>query len=229
MVERVHDGRPTRSQALNMEGGIARWYAHVRGTTPQLAEVRSAAARLTGGLPDGADILEVAPGPGYLSVELARLGFRVTAVDLSQSFVRITGENARQAEVSVDVQQGNAASLPANADSFDLIVCQAAFKNFGEPVTVLDEMHRVLRPGGAAVIEDMNSEVTSTDIDHEVRKMGLGPVASVMTKMPLMGLRRRAYSPAEFHRLAAESAFGSCHIGTEGIGMEIRLTKPPAA
>lgn len=224
-MERAHDGRPTRSQALNMEGGIARWYAHIRGTAPQIAEVRSAAARLTGGLPEGGDILEVAPGPGYLSIELARLGFRVIAVDLSQSFVRITGENARQAGVSVDIRQGNAANLPVDADSFDLIVCQAAFKNFGEPVAALDQMHRALRPGGTAVIEDMNSEVSTADIDQEVRTMGLGPVASVMTKVPLIGLRRRAYSPAEFHRLAAASAFGDCRIRTEGIGLEIRLTK----
>jgi ubiquinone/menaquinone biosynthesis C-methylase UbiE len=208
-----------------MEGGIARWYAHIRGTAPQIAEVRSAAARLTGGLPEGGDILEVAPGPGYLSIELARLGFRVIAVDLSQSFVRITGENARQAGVSVDIRQGNAANLPVDADSFDLIVCQAAFKNFGEPVAALDQMHRALRPGGTAVIEDMNSEVSTADIDQEVRTMGLGPVASVMTKVPLIGLRRRAYSPAEFHRLAAASAFGDCRIRTEGIGLEIRLTK----
>jgi hypothetical protein len=38
-------------------------------------------------------------------------------------------------------------------------------------------------------------------------------------------LRRRAYSPARFERLAAASPFMTCEISTEGIGLEVRLTK----
>jgi ubiquinone/menaquinone biosynthesis C-methylase UbiE len=214
-----------------MEGGVARWYAKVRGSAPQLADVRTTAEQLVADLPadaSDAEVLEVAPGPGYLSIELARLGCHVAALDLSRSFVEMVGENARRAGVSIDVRQGDAARLPFEPDSFDLIVCQAAFKNFGEPGAVLDEMHRVLRAGATAVIHDMSSEVTHADIDHEVKSMGLNPVASVMTKVPLLGLRRRAYSPAEFQRLAAESAFGGCTVTTEGISMEVRLTKQAA-
>jgi hypothetical protein len=39
-------------------------------------------------------------------------------------------------------------------------------------------------------------------------------------------LKRRAYSPRRFERLAAASPFGKCEISTEGIGLEVRLTKP---
>ena len=39
--------RPYRSQALGMEGPIARWYARIRGTAPQLAAARAQAAQLT--------------------------------------------------------------------------------------------------------------------------------------------------------------------------------------
>jgi hypothetical protein len=38
-------------------------------------------------------------------------------------------------------------------------------------------------------------------------------------------LGRRAYSPAQFERLAAESAFRTCDIQREGISMEVRLKK----
>ena len=221
----VQDSRPSRSQATNIVGPIARWYARQRGSAPQLAEVRSAATRLTEALPAHADILEVAPGPGYLAVELSRRGFQVAALDISQSFVTMVADRARDAGVRVDVRQGDAALLPFDTESFDMIICQAAFKNFGRPTDVLDEMHRVLRPGGIAVIEDMNSEATTADIDREVGSMGLGRLASVMTKVPLMGLRRRAYSPAEFRRLADGSPFDTCDITTEGIGMAVRLTR----
>ncbi len=108
-------------------------------------------------------------------------------------------------------------------------MCQAAFKNFGRPLGALDEMHRVLRGGGTAVIHDMNREITRADIDRAVKAMGLSRLNSFLTKVPLTALRRRAYSPGEFRRLAAESAFRACEITTEGIGLEVRLTKQAAA
>jgi hypothetical protein len=50
-----------------------------------------------------------------------------------------------------------------------------------------------------------------------------------MTKGTLEMLGRRAYSPAQFKRLAAQSLFQTCDIVTEGIGFEVRLQKPGAA
>ncbi|GAB3880983.1 class I SAM-dependent methyltransferase [Microbispora bryophytorum] len=216
----------TQKQAPGMEGAMARWYARQRASAPQIAAVRRYAAQVTTGLPGGAAVLEVAPGPGYLAVEMARLGCAVSAIDLSRTFVEITTENAARAGVRVDARLGDAADLPYTDGSFDLIVCQAAFKNFGRPVRVLDEMHRVLRPGGTAVIDDMSREASRAAIDEEVRGMRLTRLNSLMTKMPLLALRRRAYSRGLFARLAAESAFGTCEIRAEGISVEVRLTKP---
>ncbi|MFF0247345.1 class I SAM-dependent methyltransferase [Streptosporangium sandarakinum] len=217
--------RLTQTQAWQMEGAAARWYARQRASAPQLAAVRRCAARLAEGLPAGAAVLEVAPGPGYLAVELAGLGFAVTALDLSRTFVEITAENARRAGVRVAVHHGDAADPPFADGSFDLVVCQAAFKNFGRPVRVLDQMHRVLRDGGTAVIHDMNRDATSADIDEEVARMGLSPLNAFLTKVPLRGLRNRAYSRERFEALAAESAFGTCDVRAEGIGLEVRLTR----
>ena len=139
-----------------MEGIMARWYARQRGTPSQIEAWRKQAAQLTVGLPPGAAVLEVAPGPGYLAIETARLGrFHVTGLDISRTFVEIASEKARQAAVGVDSRHGDAAAMPFEPEAFDLIICQAAFKNFRRPVSALDEMHRVLRSGGVAVIHDM--------------------------------------------------------------------------
>jgi ubiquinone/menaquinone biosynthesis C-methylase UbiE len=215
-----------RRQAPGMEGPMARWFARSRSSGGQPEQYRAQAAQLTAGLRDGADVLEVAPGPGYLAIEIARLSrFRVAALDLSRSFVEIAGENARQAGVSVDLRRGDAASMPFESESFDLVVCQAAFKSFGHPRSALDEMHRVLRPGGTAVIQDMSRHASAADIREEVRRMALNPLNALITRRVLSVLRRRAYSPAEFERLAVESAFGECEVRTEGIGLEVRLVK----
>jgi ubiquinone/menaquinone biosynthesis C-methylase UbiE len=218
-----------RVKGPEMEGVVARWYARIRGTGSQIEAYRKEAKRLTRALPEGSKVLEVAFGPGYLAIEMARLGhFQVTGLDISHTFVKIAGQNAREAGVSADFHQGDAAVMPFEAESFDLIVCQAAFKNFVHPGSALSEMHRVLRAGGTAVIQDMSSDASHADIEHEVKGMGLGPVSSFTTKATLEMLKRRAYSPAKFERLAAESPFQTCAITTEGIGLEVRLEKPVA-
>jgi ubiquinone/menaquinone biosynthesis C-methylase UbiE len=213
-----------------MEGFVARWYARMRRSGSQIEEWRKQAAQITGGLPDGADVLEVAPGPGYFAIEMARFGrFRVTGLDISHTFVGIARENARQAGVSVDFQQGDASSMPFADGSFDLIVCQAAFKNFSRPGKAIDEMHRVLRDGGTAVIQDLRKDASDATIREEVNAMRLGPVNAFMTRQALGMLRRRAYTKELFERLAAASAFGGCQIETSGIGMEVRLKKRSTA
>jgi len=209
-----------------MEGAVARWYAKVRRSGSQIEEYRRQAAQLTKGLPDGAAILEVAPGPGYMAIELARLGrFHVTGLDISRTFVQIASENARQAGVSVDFHQGDVAVMPFAAESFDLVICQAAFKNFVYPGSALFEIPRVLRPAGTAVIQDMGSAATHADIADEVNKMKLGWLSTFTTKATLEMLRRRAYSPATFERLVTESPFRAGEIKADGISLEIRLRK----
>jgi ubiquinone/menaquinone biosynthesis C-methylase UbiE len=218
--------RRWRLKGPEMEGPIARWYARVRGSESQIEAYRKQAAQLTAGLREGAQVLEVAPGPGYLSIEMARLrGLHVTALDISHTFVEIGSENARRAGVTVDFRQGDVASMPFEADSFDLIVCQAAFKNFTLPRTALAEMHRVLRAGGTAVIQDMSHDATHAEIEEEVRGMDLGRLSSFMTRATLERLRNRAYSPLRFELLVAESPFQICEITTAGIGLEVRLEK----
>jgi ubiquinone/menaquinone biosynthesis C-methylase UbiE len=207
-----------------MEGRQARWYAKNRGTEAQLRQYRRQAAEVAAGLPDGAEVLEVAPGPGYFAIELAKLGFRVTGLDISHTMVEIALDQARQAGVEVGFRQGDVTAAPFAAESFDFVVCQAAFKNFRQPVTALNEVHRVLRPGGFAVIHDLNHEATGADIRRDVVEMDLGVVNGFAVRQTLGWLRRRAFTPAQFEALAAESAFGGCSVTTDGIGLEVRLT-----
>ena len=222
--------RRWRFKGPEMEGPIARWYARIRGSESQLATYRAQAAQLTSALPDGARVLEVAPGPGYLAIAMALDGrLEVTGLDISRTFVDIANENARKAGVTVDFQRGDVAHMPFAGGSFDLVVCQAAFKNFTLPRSAMAEMHRVLRPGGVAVIQDMSHDASHADIAREVEAMHLGWLNTFTTRATLEMLRRRAYAPAFFENLARTSPFQSCEIATDGIGLEVRLTKEQAA
>src|SRR5690349_3621477 len=139
---RSTSARPDKGyKGLGMEGAVARWYA--KNTGRNLAPFRDAAQRLHARLPRGAQVLESAPGPGYLAIELAKLGnCQVTGLDISRSFVEIATHNATEAGVPVQFRQGDAAAMPLGDGLFDMVVCRAAFKNFSRPVEALNEMYR---------------------------------------------------------------------------------------
>ncbi|AUI62767.1 class I SAM-dependent methyltransferase [Amycolatopsis sp. BJA-103] len=209
-----------------MGGALARNYARQRGTEPQIEHWRKQARELTTDLPEGAKILEVAFGPGYFAVELARLGFSVTGLDVAPTFVEIASDYARAQGVEAEFREGDVAAMPFEDGSFDFVVCQAAFKNFVWPVKSLDEMYRVLRPGGTAVVQDMNRDATDGDIVRDVESMKLGKLAALGVRQALGQLRRRAYTPVDFSGLVAETAFRTCEVTTEGISLDVRLTRP---
>jgi len=213
-------------RGVAMEGPIARWYARTRGSAPQIAAWKRQAGELAKGLPSRAEVLEVAPGPGYFSVELARLGsVRVSALEISHTFVQIARDNARRAGVRLTVEQGDAAAMPFADGAFDLVVCQAAFKNFSRPQAAVNEMYRVLKSSGAALIEDMRHDASNDAIREEVRAMRIGPVRSFFTRQALRGLRRRAYTAAQFEEFARRSPFEGCGIVPTALALEVRLSK----
>lgn len=210
-------------KGVGMEGPIASWYA--RNTASALPDMRRTAGEIAERLDPGDWVLEVAPGPGYLAVELARLGLTVSAVDISRSFVRIGQEYAARSGVKVDFRQGDAAALPFKDESFDAVVCRAAFKNFSNPQGALNEMRRVLRPGGRALLLDMRRDATDAGIEDEVVKLRLDRVGAIITRGALRSLRKRAYSQAEFERMIAAAGFTDVQINAGAIGFEITMTK----
>ncbi len=210
-----------------MEGSIARWYARTRGTETQLALWRRQAIEATQDLPLGAEVLEVAPGPGFFSIELAKLGrVHVTALEISHTFVEMATANARRAGVAVRIEPGDAAQLPFPDRSFDRVLCQAAFKNFSRPQAAVNEIYRVLRPGGTAWIDDMRHDATNLAIRQEVAAMHLPAFRAFLTAWTLRSLRRRAYTAAGFQTFARASPFGSCEMQLSPIGLGVRLRRP---
>jgi ubiquinone/menaquinone biosynthesis C-methylase UbiE len=213
-------------KGMGMEGFIASWYADQ--TAKDLPEFRRLARAIGGLFPDGGDILEVAPGPGYLAVELARSGLlRVTGLDISRTFIEIAKRRASEEQVSVTFRLGDAAAIPFPPHSFDLVVCRAAFKNFADPHRALEEMHRVLRPGGRVLIIDLRRNASMTDISNYTDRLHVGRVNGWLMKLTFRTmLLKRAYLPEDIESLAAGTSFGTaCHIEENEIGMEIVLEK----
>ena len=208
-----------------MEGPVARWYA--KTTRKDLGKFPALAQRMAEGLPGDARVLEVAPGPGYFSIELAKRGRRsVTGLDISKTFVEIARRNAEKEGVQVDFQLGNASRMPFEDASFDLIVCRAAFKNFSAPVAALREMRRVLRPGGKAIIIDLRKDTPLAAIDAYVAKMHTNAVNAAIIRWTFrLMLLKRAYTEKDFRSFISESGFEKYEIREAPLGFEIALFK----
>src|SRR5512147_2894554 len=109
-------------KGLPMEGLIASWYA--KTTLKDLKRHKLMAAQLRKKIPANGKVLEIAPGPGYFCIELARLGnYQITGLDISKSFVEISRRNAVQAGLNIDFQEGNASAMPFKENTFDFTFC----------------------------------------------------------------------------------------------------------
>lgn len=104
-------------------------------------------------------LLEIGPGPGHLAVEVAHLtDLEITAVDIDAGMV----EHARRRVVReglgdrIRVVQGDAGDLPFDAGAFDLVISTFSLHHWPDPAAALGEIHRVLAPGGRALIWDLN-------------------------------------------------------------------------
>lgn len=207
-------------RGMSMEGSIARWYD--KTTRKDFQEHRRLAERLRACVPDGGDVLEIAPGPGFVAIEIARdRRFRVTGIDISKTLVGIARKNAADQGVTVDFRLGNASDLPFGENSFDLLFCRAAFKNFSEPQRAVKEMHRVLRPGGVGVIIDLRRDASMAEIRKYVDGLGVGFWNRWFMLLTFrFMLLRRAYTRPALDKMFEGVGFKKVEVRGNEVGME---------
>jgi SAM-dependent methyltransferase len=106
-------------------------------------------------------LIDLGCGTGRLLIPFARRGFAVTGVDLSDEMLRVAGERANAAGVSVELRKANVVELDAFPDgSFEAAAC--LFSTLGmvsgaaERRRVVAHVHRLLRPGGRFVLHVHN-------------------------------------------------------------------------
>lgn len=96
----------------------------------------------------GDRVLDVACGTGVVSVTAARLGARVTGLDLTPELLERARENGKIAGVEIDWREGDVEHLPFGDASFDVVLSQFGHIFAPRPEMAVAEMLRVLKPGG---------------------------------------------------------------------------------
>jgi ubiquinone/menaquinone biosynthesis C-methylase UbiE len=120
-------------------------------------------------------VLEVGCGAGIDLVRFARAGAQVTGVDLSKTAVRLAQQNFEQQGLTADfhVMNGEALQFPDN--SFDTVYAHGVLQYTADPQQMISELHRVLRPGGSAILMVYNtyswllalSKLMKVELEHE--------------------------------------------------------------
>ena len=101
----------------------------------------------------GARLLEIACGTGHATEVLARGGFNVVATDLTNSMLEHARERLRA--LPVEFMEADARDLPFAASEFDVVVATRFMHLFAYEgqLAILEEMGRVVRPGGRIVVD----------------------------------------------------------------------------
>jgi ubiquinone/menaquinone biosynthesis C-methylase UbiE len=108
---------------------------------------------------DGLDALDIGCGTGFLSLELAARGHRVTGIDFAPQMLALAKEKAASAGVAIRFEEADAENLPFSPASFDLVITRHVLWTLPHPEAAISEWIHVLRPGGRVAVIDGQSLV----------------------------------------------------------------------
>lgn len=111
--------------------------------------------------------LDVACGPGRLTMAFANHAKQATGLDVTENLLSIGRAEAAKLEIdNITFTYGSALEIPFDNETFDTVSCRAAFHHFAEPEQVLKEMARVVKPGGEILIADILGNEDATKAAH---------------------------------------------------------------
>lgn len=116
-----------------------RWHYHL---VDYFAQLQGSTGRL----------LEIGCGIGVDSIQLARCGFDVTAVDLTNTAIEVAQEHAQFRCQEINFQVGNSEQLDFDDESFDAVYSFGVLHHTPSIDVAIAEVRRVLKPGGTAHI-----------------------------------------------------------------------------
>ena len=186
-------------------------------------------------LPTNSRILEIGCGAGVLTMELARLGYSIEAVDAAPAMVELTLQNAMRAGVSdrVSTSLADVHALSFSERKFDLIVAVGVIPWLHEEDVALLEMRRVLKPEGYLIVTADNEWRLSRLVDPAstpplrlFRKLAKSVLRSTGLFEPSRDFQPKRHTPAELSRLFHVSGFRELKFACVGFGPFTFFGKP---
>lgn len=139
-------------------------------------------ARLQGGLPRGAEVLDAGCGQGFYFPLYAELGLQVTGIETDP--LPLKAARATAAATGARVVAAPAEVLPFPAASFDAVVLSEVLEHLDDPAPALAEAARVLRPGGLLLVT----------VPHAAYPLAWDPVNRLREGLGLPPMRRGMFA-----------------------------------
>jgi SAM-dependent methyltransferase len=153
----------------------------------------------------GQSVLEVGCGAGVDLARFARGGATVTGVDLSSSAIELARANFAQQRLTADLRVADGEQLPFADSTFDFVFAHGVVQYTANPQRLVDEVRRVLKPGGEAVFQVYNriswlnalSKLMKVGLEHDDAPVLLKFSAGEFRKL-LTGFREVRIVPERF-------------------------------
>ena len=121
-------------------------------------------------------ILDLGCGWGRITIALALCGYRAVGIDLSENLIAYAKKNAMSLNLQVRFDVGSLLNVPSPAESFDKVICYWGVFNHllteSDQIDALNEMYRILKPKGIALIE--MGDVEQERYQHHRATVGYG-------------------------------------------------------
>jgi SAM-dependent methyltransferase len=160
------------------------------------------------GIEPGQRVLDVGCGTGIVARTAAARGAHASGVDLNEGMLAV----ARSAAPDVDWQVGDAAALPFDDGSFDVVLSQQALQFMRDPVGALREMSRVMAPGGRAGV------VVCRSLERNTGYEALAAAIERHTNADAGAGARSPFRPwdvADLRAVATDGGFGDVHVAID--------------
>ncbi|MGA2171913.1 MAG: class I SAM-dependent methyltransferase [Sedimentisphaerales bacterium] len=152
-------------------------------------------------------LLDIGTGPAWLLLKLHQKApnMRLVGIDSSQAMVIKAQQNIAAAGLkdTIEIKEGNASNIPFPDEAFDIVVSTASIHHWKEPTTGINEVWRVLKKGGYALIYDLVSDTPESILEDCKRQFGRWKT----TLFWLHSFEEPFYSQANFQALAQPTLF----------------------
>ncbi len=178
-------------------------------------------------LKDGGFLIDIGTGPGQLAQLFARKypGMQIVGIDISKKMIKLSRKNKKNLE-NLDFELMDAKNLKFKKESVDFVISTLTLHHWQDPLKVLNEIYRVLKPGGKSWIYDAYHDVSQEEVKDNLKGfLGIKPPASLLKKLFIWhGFSKKDYEHY-VKNIIKKSSFKEAFFTKEKILMKIEMQK----